>query len=197
MTLGTGRLVIAVGVFVCMFTAIGAAFWYQDLQYTLPTPKPAGLKQPSLGASLDAGRPKPRLLHFYNPDCPCSQFNTTHLRDLVATYGDRVEFQAVLQTSRKDALRTWEKLDIPMPAVLDGDRSLAGKYGVYSTPQAVLVGQDGQLYFRGNYNLSRYCTDEATEFARVALDSLLAKKPLPAMPKMALTAYGCPLPEGS
>jgi hypothetical protein len=195
MSHGTPRVAVALGVFVLMFAAIGAAFWYQDWQYSLPTPKPAGLRQPSLGISIDTSRSRPKLLHFYNPDCPCSQFNSGHLRDLVRTYGDRVEFQVVLQTNREDAIARWKKLGIEIPAKLDGDGRFAKKYGVYSTPQAVIVSSDGELYFRGNYNLTRYCTDENTEFARIALDSMLAEKPLPKMQKAAMTAYGCPLPE--
>lgn len=189
-------MAIALVVFASMFSAIGAAFWYQDWQYSLPTPKPAGLTQPSIGVPLDAKQAKPKLLHFYNPDCPCSQFNTGHLRELVEKYGGRVEFQAVLQTDRADARERWQKLGIPMAAELDGDRRIAEKYGVYSTPQAVLVNAQGRLYFRGNYNLSRYCTDRNTEFARIALDSLIAGQALPKMNAAATTAYGCPLPEG-
>jgi hypothetical protein len=57
--------------------------------------------------------------------------------------------------------------------VLDADGSLAKRVGIYSSPQAVVVTAAGALYYRGNYNLARYCTDVRTEFARIALEHVL------------------------
>ena len=69
----------------------------------------------------------------------------------------------------------------------------AARLGVYSTPQAVVIGADGRLFFRGNYNTTRYCVDSRTEFARIAIEALLAGIPLPDLPPQARVAYGCPL----
>ena len=84
--------------------------------------------------------------------------------------------------------------DLGVPVLLDADGSLARLVGVYSSPQAVLVKTGGALYYRGNYNLARYCTDARTEFARIAIEHLLAGAPKSDAPVQARVAYGCPLP---
>lgn len=180
----------------------GAAFWYQDWQYSLPTPRPSGLRQPAIGtiprqlAALTlAQHGHPLFLHFYNPGCPCSRFNLDQIRALTAKYGSRVQFVAVVQGDSP-----WNKpmdphsLGLPMKTVIDQGGAIAHACGVYSTPQGVLLDVKGQLYYRGNYNSSRYCTESATQYARIALDSLLAGNPPPKLPASATVSYGCPLP---
>jgi hypothetical protein len=72
------------------------------------------------------------------------------------------------------------------------DAALAASCGVYSTPQAVILSPGKQLFFRGNYNSSRYCTNKKSEYARQALDNLLHNLPVVHNPS-AITAYGCRL----
>ncbi|MDP1797383.1 MAG: hypothetical protein Q8K78_07875, partial [Planctomycetaceae bacterium] len=63
------------------------------------------------------------------------------------------------------------------------------------TPQAVILDQDLHLIYRGNYNISRYCTSRQTEFVRIALEKLLSNtSPKFVPPVAATTADGCPLP---
>ena len=85
-----------------------------------------------------------------------------------------------------------EKYGLTVPIL--SDTSLARACGVYSTPQAVLIDASHTLYYRGNYNRSRYCTDQKTNYAKMAIDSLLAQQQQPAFNQYALTAYGCSLP---
>jgi hypothetical protein len=81
-----------------------------------------------------------------------------------------------------------------MPAVADAGGERAAQLGVYSTPQAVLLTGDGRIYFRGNYNSSRYCIDRRSEFMRIAIEALLEGAPQAPVPSEAAIAYGCPLP---
>jgi hypothetical protein len=183
-----------------------AAFWYQDLQYARPTPRPAGLTQIPPGNQPDiiglipvsASKPKARLLHFFNPHCPCSRFNLDHLRYLVQHYSPQVQFVAVLQVEKDeyaDALEEFRDLDLNIPVVIDTAGLIAERCGVYSTPQAVVLDDNFQLYYRGNYNKSRYCTDASTDFARIALDSVLKGAEPPVFEqKEATVSYGCELP---
>lgn len=189
----------------------GTTLWFQDWRYSLPTPRPSALVQPAVGspllltgalAGLRLGRPAAAgqiapavFLHFFNPDCPCSRFNLDHVRDLSARYGDRVRFIAVVQAENAPALDAEiQRCHLSMQAVVDADGRIARAYGVYSTPQAVLLDRQGRLYYRGNYNAARYCDRTASEYARIALDSLLAGHPPPLLPSSAAIAYGCPLP---
>lgn len=88
--------------------------------------------------------------------------------------------------------QAFEKLNLGIESVVDETGSIGQEAGVYSTPQAVLVDVEGRLYFRGNYNVSRYCAVRETEFARIALESMLAGKPAQPLTAAAATAYGCP-----
>ncbi len=182
-------------------TGIGVLFWYEDMQYARPTPRPASLVQLPVGARLLLGTPgtvpggKPLLLHFFNPSCPCSRFNRRHLRELYAQYGQAVDMVVVLQaTDTTEAIRKYGDWALPMAYVTDPAGHLAERCGVYATPQAVLLSPDAQLYYRGNYNTGRYCVNRETQFARRAVEALLSGQPAPAFPGVAETAYGCLLP---
>jgi hypothetical protein len=145
--------------------------------------------------SPDASRPL--FLHFLNPVCPCSRFNQDHVRDLIRAHRADATFVAIIEPeggTLSDHAVADVARDLGVPAVLDADGSLARAAGVYSSPQAVIVAIGGALYYRGNYNLARYCTDERTEFARLALEHVLAGAPSFDAPPAATVAYGCPLP---
>jgi hypothetical protein len=182
---------------------IGAAFWQQDLRWSLPTPRPAGLVAPPLGSRLELApalarelRPGvPALLHFFNPNCPCSRFNLDHVRDLERTFGERVRVVFVVQGDDADEVAsTLDDLRASAPCVLDRDGAIAHSFGVYATPQAVVLDRAGKLAYRGNYNSARFCVDPASEFARLALEDVLADRPARTFSAFATTAYGCALP---
>jgi hypothetical protein len=201
------RPVAASAIVLSLLAFVGGVFWEQDWKWGLPTPRPSGLTQPPIGSRAalpgvlgvrwapSSGRPL--FLHFFNPDCPCSRFSQDHVRDLIRAYRDRVTIVAVIEPEGGVvSARTVASVerDLGVPTLLDADGSLARAAGVYSSPQAVLVTTGGALYFRGNYNLARYCTDERTAFARIALEHLLAGAPAYKAPREARIAYGCPLP---
>src|SRR5882724_10322892 len=185
-----------------LFLGIIALFWRNEWVYSLPTPIPANYKAVNPGSAVDAswkfksGNNKPLFLHFFNPDCPCSRFNIPHFKSLVKQYGKEVNFGIVV-VNNKDytAKEVQDKFDIQIPVSFDS--SLAASCGVYSTPQAVIIGIDHKLYYRGNYNKSRYCTDKKTEYAKMALDALLNKNANIVFDQFAIKAYGCQLPKCS
>ncbi len=82
-----------------------------------------------------------------------------------------------------------------VPYLIDAEGEIAAKCGVYSTPQAVLIDSKSQLYYRGNYNRARYCTDRKSNYAQMVIDSLLAQKTAPDFGLNATQAYGCGLPQ--
>lgn len=190
---------------VILFAAIALAaiawiFWDQDVRYSLPTPTPQGLEQPQLGTPIDLSarlalpatlQGRPLLLHFYNPDCPCSRFNADHVADLLQRYRDRVVFCEVLEADRAHAD---EDSGLGLLQFVDADGGLAKALGVYSTPQAVLLDEQRRIRFRGNYNTSRYCSDRKTEFVRLAIEALLAGQTYEP-PPAATVSYGCELPD--
>jgi len=185
---------------ILLFSAVGALFWYNEWVYHLPTPVPENYKPVSQGSViklnslLDADHTKPLFLHFFNPDCPCSRFNITNFKSLVKLYGSRVKFVIVVMNNNLySAKQIRDKFDLDLPVIFDS--SLAASCGVYSTPQAALLDQDHVLYYRGNYNSSRYCTDEKTSYAKIALAGLFHSHEKIAFNQLALRSYGCQLPK--
>ena len=197
---GKFRKPIAIAVLIVTFSIIGTLFWYSEWRYSLPTPVPAQYHAVNKGAHIDIAakfnsqKNKPVFLHFFNPDCPCSRFNMPHFKELVTTYADKISFAVIVMTKDKDYTEASirEKYGLTVPVLFDS--SLAAACGVYSTPQAVLINTDQALYYRGNYNRSRYCSDKKSNYAQMAIDSLLANRQQPFFNRYALTAYGCSLP---
>jgi hypothetical protein len=201
---GARRLrLVLVALWACLcLGGVGTVFWYQDWRYALPTPVPADHRAPAVGervgrpaaiaAALGPAAGRPAVLHFFNPDCPCSRFNLDHLRDLVRDFAGRVDFALVVQLDpERTAHRAPDGLDLPV--VLDADGSIADHYGVYATPTAAVVAADGTLAYVGNYTSSRYCVDPAEQYARLALEAVLGDRAPPAA-LGAPTPFGCSLP---
>ncbi len=189
---------------VIIFSGIITIFWYQETKYMLPTPVPGNYQPITVGSKVDVAaiagitHEKPVMLHFFNPDCPCSRFNIDHLRQLITKYKQQINFFAVLQVEDKSgaAERFQEKYKLNIPVIVDSQKKLAIACGVYSTPQAAIIDQNGALYYRGNYNKARYCSSPDSNFAQMAVDSLLAGKQSPVFIELATLSYGCELPEG-
>lgn len=190
-----------------IFSAIAAIFWYQESRYLLPTPVPEIYKPISVGQTISTDKitsentwsKKPTLLHFFNPDCPCSRFNIAHFIRLVSKYSRQYNFIAVLQTEEENGAKEHfeDKYGLHIPVIVDIDKKLAVACGVYATPQAVILDNTLKLYYRGNYNKSRYCTTKDSNFAQMAMDSLLAGNKPPVFIELATQAYGCALPDSS
>ena len=180
-------------------TTIAWVLWNEDLRYSLPTPRPTGLQQPPRGDVLPlpaallalgpAASGRPLFLHFYNPECPCSRFNLEHAQTLRRRFADRVQFVDVIEAPAGSAGDLAQGTDW----IADPDGQIARACGVYATPQALLLDATSRQVFRGNFNSSRFCTATATQFARRAIEQLLAGTTGPVDPRAEL-AYGCPLP---
>jgi hypothetical protein len=203
----TRRALLAVLIQAGAFAVIGAAFWEQDWQYSVPTPRPEDLSQPALGerpalpAAVGAARNvgRPLVIHFANARCPCSKFVLDHVRSLRARFGGAADFLAVLETNvdPEVAEAEFRAMQLHMPGVVDPKGEVSTALGVYGTPQAVILDGDGRLYYRGNYNQSRFCPQESTEYVRLALTALAGGQTLPRLPKEAFIPFGCPLPRRS
>jgi hypothetical protein len=191
------RVGALIGILIAVFGGIVAIFWYQEIQYLLPTPVPKNYRVvlPSAIVKFDSAlipqqSVKPKLLHFFSPECPCSRFNLKHFLSLDKKYGDAIEFYVVI-ADRKYLGSAQYMVGKNIPIVVDTDEKLAKACGVYSTPQAALIQHTNQLYFRGNYNRSRFCTNKNSNFVQMALDSLMAERAPPHFIEVATESYGC------
>jgi len=194
------RKTFAIFILACIASGICVVFWQTEYKYSLPTPVPKGYREIKTGTFIDkvslltTKKSKPVFLHFFNPDCPCSRFNITHFQKLVKEYGSQINFNVVVMNKNKSYTQKdiQDMFSINVPVLFD--TTLANACGVYSTPQAALVNKDGRLYYRGNYNKARYCTDKNSNYAQMAIDSLLNNKISPSFDQFALRSYGCELP---
>ncbi|HZE83127.1 MAG TPA: thioredoxin fold domain-containing protein [Puia sp.] len=182
-----------------LFAAISGLFWHNEWVYSLPTPVPKDYRSVNPGQVIDLGiqsnsnGKKPLFLHFFNPDCPCSRFNISHFKSLVKEYGNRADFRIVVMSNQVYTVKEIQsKFETGVPVLFD--TAIAVACGVYSTPQAVIIDATHKLFYRGNYNKSRYCADKKSEYARMALDSLLHQHLDGLFDRFALKAYGCQLP---
>ena len=165
----------------------------------MPTPIPSDYKvvktgSPILLKEFDSSRKK--FIHFYNPKCPCSKFNFSSYKSLIKNYSLDYDCYAVVQNSVEgvdsDDLEFLQKLGVTV--IVDIENKIARKCGVYSTPQIVLLDENNRLYYRGNYNKTRYCTNPETNYAKIAMDSMINES-FYFFSVAATTAYGCGLDE--
>jgi hypothetical protein len=182
-----------------LLSAVSVLFWYNEWKYQLPTPVPKNYKAVNQGRFIKLSGPlkdyhsKPLFLHFFNPDCPCSRFNIKNFKSIVRQYGSQVDFVVVVMSNKIFTVKAiQDKFDLNVPVLFDA--SIATSCGVYSTPQAVLLDTQHKLYYKGNYNSSRYCTDEKTNYAKIAITGLLHDNAKMVFSQLALKAYGCQLP---
>jgi thiol-disulfide isomerase/thioredoxin len=183
-----------------LFSGIACLFWYNEWKFSLPTPVPKQYHAVTTGTHIDLSSEfkytanRPVFIHFFNPNCPCSRFNMPYFRSLAKQYGDKIFFAVVVLNKDKKytSKEIQDKYDLNIPVLFD--KSLADECGVYSTPQAVLLDAAHNLYYRGNYNRSRYCTDKNSNYAQMAIDTMLNNIAHPVFSAYALKSYGCELP---
>lgn len=181
-----------------LLAGIVGLFWYQEWKYQAPTPIPKDYQLVSEGSlisfnSNNTSFEKPVFLHFFNPDCPCSRFNMPYFKTLVKKYGAGTDFRLVIMNDDYTPEEVQRKYDLNIPVITDS--SIARKCGVYSTPQAVILDQSSRIFYSGNYNKSRYCSDERTNYAEHALQSMLGNINAVVVKRSASVIYGCSLPK--
>ena len=113
-----------------------------------------------------------------------------HFIALKKQYSQQVDFYVAV-TSQKKVESAKKLIDSDIAIIVDTGEGLAKACGVYSTPQAALIQANNQLYFRGNYNRARYCTDPNSNFVQMAIDSLVSNKQPPLFNELATLSYGC------
>lgn len=187
------RVFFAVVILICCAALIAHLFWQQELKYALPTPIPVSYTPVLFEETvrLPDSVSSAVFLHFFNPDCPCSRFNRKYVNQLIFQYKDQIKFKVVIPPyASLEEARTFFDDDIE---IIVDNGGWARACGVYSTPQAVIVDQQSNLFFRGNYNRTRYCTDPQTNYAEQALTAFIKGQPLPvtALDELARRAYGC------
>ncbi len=191
---------IVLGVLLICFTSMGFLFWHQEMKYVLPTPVPVGYaaKLPAQVITLPSSFQFPKnqalYLHFFNPDCPCSRFNLKHFQSLKKQFENNVKIYAVIPAYADYEYAKDMIDDESIMVIQDRDDLMANACGVYATPQAVVIDAQQKLFYRGNYNKTRYCTLKESNYAEIALTALVGGEQPPVFDMFATQSYGCELP---
>lgn len=196
------RIVIFSVSMLIILATIGLIFWQQEVKYALPTPVPTNFIDTKIGQSVDLSdhltlkENRKSLLHFFNYDCPCSKFNIKDFERIAKKYEADVDFYVIIQDNDTAALSQFKsKYQLDIPTILDKDGAISDICGIYATPQAVILTEENNLYFKGNYNKARFCTRKETRFVDMAMTHLINDEDLPPFFEFALVQpYGCSLP---
>jgi hypothetical protein len=153
--------------------AMLAAFWWFEARYVRSFDQQAALfagDELRLPAEL-AGPGPIRLVHFWDPACPCNIGNQQHLAELIEHFAPLgVSFHAVQKPGSKGQL----------PATLSALQALApppGSAGLPASPAVAIWDQQGQLAYFGPYSEGLTC-NSSNSFIEPILEALIAGRPV-------------------
>lgn len=182
MTVRSKNLLIA-GFGLCWLIALLAALWWYQSRYIRPFELRSELfsaAQLALPAEL-AGPGPIRLVHFWDPACPCNVGNQQHLSELVAHFAPLgVTFHAVQKPGSQGQLPELLS-NIPLLALPPGAEQLP------ASPAVAIWDQRGQLAYFGPYSEGATC-NASNSFIEPVLQALLDGRPVTATQTL---ASGC------
>jgi hypothetical protein len=170
-------------------TGSASIFREQALQYAHPLQIPPTFVLVPIGDKAEIEK-WPVFLHFFNLDCPCSRFNLGHVKALRAKMDTELPFVGVMPYFA-DVQAAKKQLGAQTRTINNQQGETAEACGIYATPQAVIIDAQHCLYFKGNYNKSRYCTLKETSYAAQAMEAFLQGKSVPFFDALATTSFGC------
>ncbi|HWT67609.1 MAG TPA: DUF6436 domain-containing protein [Pseudomonas sp.] len=136
-----------------------------------------------------AGTGAIRLVHFWDPACPCNVGNQQHLSELVEQYGPQgVEFYSVQKPGSHGQL----------PSTLSSLKTvdiLPGAEQIPASPAVAIWDRNGKLAYFGPYSEGLTC-NSSNSFIEPILKALNEGRPVSATHTLAVGCY-CPWPVDS
>ncbi|NBB09090.1 DUF6436 domain-containing protein [Pseudomonas sp. SLFW] len=138
----------------------------------------------SLPAAI-AGPGRIRVVHFWDPACPCNVGNQEHLSELVERFSGEggVDFYAVQKPGTHGTLPSTLSAIKPL-------NDLPGAERITSSPAVAIWDRQGNLAYFGPYSEGLVCNAQ-NSFIEPILQALKADRPVNAMHTMAVGCY-CP-----
>ncbi|MCQ4348858.1 DUF6436 domain-containing protein [Pseudomonas stutzeri] len=157
--------------------------WYQE-RYVRPFGESAVLFEASglrLPAEL-AGPGDIRLVHIWDPPCPCNVGNQQHLAELIEGYAGRgVSFHVWQKPGSRGQLPKGLEALRPLP-------ELPGAESLPASPAVAIWDGDGRLAYVGPYSEGAVCTAD-NSFIEPVLEALLAGRPVHGAGSLAVGCY--------
>lgn len=107
-----------------------------------------------------------RLVHFWEPACPCNGGNQQHLAELMQGYANTVDFYHVQKPGSKGHLPPILASLQPLPLSLP-------EQPIPASPAVAIFDPSGQLAYFGPYSEGAVCTS-SNSFIEPVLDALAA-----------------------
>ncbi|QKE65394.1 thiol-disulfide isomerase [Aquipseudomonas campi] len=164
--------------------AMLAAFWWFEARYIRPFDERTELFS---GAALRlpaelAGPGAIRVVHFWDPACPCNVGNQQHLAELLQTYVPRgVQFYGLQKAGSQGQLPEDLRALQPLAA-------LAGSEQLPASPAVAIWDQQGNLAYFGPYSEGAQCTS-SNSFIEPILEALSAGRPVRADSNLAVGCF--------
>ncbi len=129
-----------------------------------------------------AGEGPIRVVHFWDPDCPCHEETDAHLNYLMGMYRfAHIAFYSVQRPGTSGQLAPFLQGRLqPLPA-------LAGMETLPASPAIAIWDRSGRLAYAGPYSEGLVC-NSATSFVEPVLDALVRGRPVQAG---GVVAQGC------
>lgn len=157
--------------------------WYQE-RYIRPFSETAVLFEADtlrLPPTL-AGAGAIRVVHLWDPPCPCNVGNQQHLAELIAAYAGRgVSFHVWQKPGSRGQLP--ETL-----AALQPLAELPGAEHLPASPAVAIWDRDGRLAYLGPYSEGAVCTAD-NSFIEPVLEALLEGRPVHSAGSLAVGCY--------
>lgn len=184
MTATTRKTLLAILLLGLWGAAMLAAFWWYEGRYLRSFSEQTALFQGDvlqLPAHL-AGPGPIRLVHFWDPACPCNVGNQQHLAELIEHYGPRgVTFHAVQKPGSRGQL----------PATLSALQALpelSGSERIPASPAVAIWDREGRLAYFGPYSEGATCTS-SNSFIEPILEALAAGRAVTASNSLAVGCF--------
>lgn len=169
----------------CAIGLLSAYQWFQG-RYIRPfSQQPTLFAGDILQLPAELAGPGPiRLVHFWDPACPCNVGNQQHLVELLARFAPQgVAFYSLQKPGSRGQL----------PSTLVGLKALAGVPGAEQLPASPAVAiwdRQGRLAYFGPYSEGATCSS-SNSFIEPVLEALVSGRAVNATHTLALGCY-CP-----
>ncbi|MCK9801255.1 DUF6436 domain-containing protein [Pseudomonas sp. MAFF 302030] len=172
---------------VCAAVLWAAYDWFQGRYLRVFNEHTAVFSGDALQLPAELAGPGPiRLVHFWDPACPCNVGNQQHLAELIEHYGAQgVEFYGVQKPGSHGQL----------PANLERLKhlpTLPGAEQIPASPAVAIWDRNGKLAYFGPYSEGLTC-NSSNSFIEPILKALQDGRPVNATHTLAVGCY-CPWP---
>ncbi|MCR4510737.1 DUF6436 domain-containing protein [Pseudomonas sp. GLN_6] len=184
MTRPTRKTLLASLLILLWAAAMLAAYWWYEARYLRSFSEQTALfygEQLRLPDEL-AGPGPIRLVHFWDPACPCNVGNQQHLAELIERFSPQdVRFYAVQKPGSSGQLPSTLSALQPLP-------ELTGSAQIPASPAVAIWDRQGQLAYFGPYSEGAVCTS-SNSFIEPILEALIAERPVNASNTLAVGCF--------